>query len=147
MGNEIRMSGLLELRQQLRTMPVRLRNAAAAVVEGTARDVAAQIIAAYPEVTGNLKRGVRVEPINTGPYGVAFRVVNRAKHAWLYENGSQARAYISKRNRVQHETGRMSPAPPGRAMIPKVARARRVMEVRLRQLLESEGLVVTNAAA
>lgn len=142
MGNQIQMSGLLELKNRLRTMPVRLANAAAAVVEGTARDVAAQIIAAYPEVTGNLKKGVRVDPINIGPYGVAFRVVNRAKHAWLYENGSQARAYITKKNRVQHETGAMKPAPPGRAMIPKVARARRVMYVRLAQLLRDEGFEV-----
>ena len=86
----------------------------------------AEIVGAYPEVTGNLKRGVKVTVEAIGPHGVAAKVRSSAPHAWLYEHGRSRWGEISD--------------PPAPVFIPTMMRTRRAMYGRLAQLLEQHGL-------
>lgn len=143
-GTRLVISGLFELKEALRNLPMDLRNDAQRIVEDTAKEAAIEIRNAYPEVTGNLKRGVRVEYLsNLAKFGAGAVVVSRAKHAYLFEMGSAARHYYSKGG-VKHETGIMPAASPGRAFIPTIIRYRRMMNRRLAALLQDHGLAVVD---
>ena len=102
-----------------------------AAAEGAASDIRA----AYPVRTGNLRDHVVVSQGVGGQYGTAVIVKNTAKHAWLFENGSQARHTDIGANR-----GSM---PPGHVFVPAVRRARRGMYIDLGEMLEREGLHVS----
>jgi hypothetical protein len=134
MATTLRIEGLFELKEELRNLPSHLRSLAKSIVEGTAREAAAAIVAAYPERTGNLKKGVRVHYTEyTGQYGVRVRVRNTAKHAFIFEEGT-----VARHNGIR-ATGMM---PAGNVFIPRVIRYRRGMYLRLKQLLEGEGFKV-----
>lgn len=134
-NNRIVMSGLFELREALRNLPAHLRDEAQEIVQATAEGARDEIRDAYPEVTGNLKRGLTLKAEHGGQFGVSYLLRNRAKHSWLFEHGSQARHTDLGANR-----GSM-PARP--TFIPIVSRRRRDMYQSLIQLLEREGLTVT----
>lgn len=136
--NRFRFTGLEELKAELRNLPEALAQEAQAIVFGMADEAAAEIRAAYPSHTGNLRRGVsvvrRVYAVST-----AAIVVNKAPHAFLYENGTQARHYFTKGG-VKKALGRM---PPGHVFVPIMIRKRRQMYERLKGLLVRHGLSVS----
>lgn len=138
-NNRLVLTGFEELKQQLRNLPTHLAEEAAGIVVAHAQTAAGNIRAAYPEgPTGNLKRGVKVDQVEVGGRtnaGARARVRSTARHAFIYENGTQARHTDEGWNR-----GAM---PPGNVFIPAVVRERRAMVNDLIAMVQREGLTVT----
>jgi hypothetical protein len=135
-------TGLDELRQALRDLPAGLTDDARTIVLGHGDRAAADIVAGYPDVSGNLQKGVSVRTLpGTGPFYAGVEVRSRAPHAALYEWGSAVRSYDGK-NR-----GQMPPAPTGKGAIPKIMRERRAMYGDLRGVLERAGLIASGGDA
>jgi hypothetical protein len=128
-------NGLAELREALRNLPEELTGEAGHIIEGAANAAAADVKAAYPVRTGNLRDHVFVSHQDKGRFSAGAVVKNTAKHAWLFENGTQAR-----HNDLGANRGSM---PPGHVFIPAMIKRRRIMYQQLRALLERHGLKVT----
>jgi hypothetical protein len=131
--------GLDELREALRNLPAELTGEASHIVEGAANGAAAQIKAKYARRTGKLGDGVSVEKVSGGRFSAGAIVKNTAKIAFVFENGTQARHTAIGANR-----GSM---PPGHVFVPIVIRKRRQMNEQLIDLLQRNGLVVTDDAS
>jgi hypothetical protein len=127
------MQGLTELRAALRELPHELTKEASDIVNETADRAKTDIVAAYPEVTGALKRGVKRGNI-TKAFVAGAIVVSTAPHANIFEHGSQTRKTAS---------GAPNPLPPGRVFVPIVVRARRAMQNKLVDLVRKAGFVVS----
>lgn len=127
--------GLAELREELRNMPKELTDEAGGIVRSSAESAAADAEAGYPSRTGDLKSRMRVTVENGGQFGVAVVVKNTSPLAQIFENGTQARHTSLGANR-----GAM---PPGHVFVPAMIRRRRQMYERLKALLVSKGLTVT----
>jgi len=125
-----------DLKDALMHLPEELAGEASHIVEGVANAAAAEIRQTYPVFTGNLRDHVEVDTYDSGKYGVHARVRNTAKHAFIFENGTEARHYYTDNN-VEHATGRM---PPGHVFIPIMMKHRRRMYVLLAELLERHGI-------
>lgn len=143
-SNKFVFTGLEELKAELRTLPAGLTSEASGDVEGAANGAAVAIRTIYGQhvVTGQLQRDVFVDRIASGPFGAAWVVKANGRIAWLFENGSQTRQYITVRGQ-KHLTGRM---PPAHVFIPTMIRARAAMYAQLADLLERHGLTVTGDA-
>jgi len=130
--------GLDEFKTQLENLPADLTGEAAHIVEGIANAAAYEVKSAYAEHrhSGNLRDHVFVTHFDKGRYSAGAQVKATAHHAWLFENGSAARAYYTH-NGVRHETGAM---PPSHVFIPIMMKHRRVMRAQLAALLERHGL-------
>jgi len=138
-NNRLEIQGLAELKAALRQLPYELKGEAQHIVEGAANGAAAQVKQNYVRgKTGNLIAGVYVRNSEVGAFGAGAIVVSKAKHAWLYENGSQLRHNAKGANR-----GVMPAAPPGRAFIPVMIKTRRRMYEQLKDVLVRNGLQVT----
>lgn len=131
--------GLDELREALRNLPAELTGEASRIVQAAANGAAAQIKAAYPRRTGNLGDGVTVETISGGQFTAGAIVKNTSKHAFIFENGTQARHTAIGANR-----GSM---PPGHAFVPAIIRKRRWMDEQHIDLLRRHGLTVEGDAS
>lgn len=137
--NRLVFHGLEELKADLRNLPAELASEASQIVVESANGAATEIVATYPERTRNLKRGVKVQMLTGTRFFVGAVVKNTAKHAWIFENGTQARHTALGANR-----GAM---PAGRVFVPTVLRWRRRMYEQLTALLERHGLRVTGRAS
>lgn len=138
MSASVRWEGLEELREELKHLPQDLADDASDIVVGAAQAAVNEIVDAYPERTGNLRRHVYVALRAAGRFSAAAIVKNTAKHAWLFENGSQARHTALGANR-----GAM---PAGHVFLPIVIRWRRIMYEQLKSLLVRHGAVVSGDA-
>ena len=151
MSVELRLTGILELKQALANLPAELKGQATGIVMETAYAAADDIRNQYPlgppgrtnrrgkDVTpGNLKKGVRVVVKEIGPVGVAAQVRSAAPHAHLYEFGTVARHYVTKYG-VRKAVGAMPPRP---VFIPTMIRYRRLLYAKLAALIQSKGLTV-----
>jgi hypothetical protein len=138
MPNRLVFDGLSELREQLRNLPSELTGEAANIVLGAANGAAAEIKGAYPVRTGRLRDGLVVTRADKGKFSAGAIVKNTAKHAAIFENGTQAR-----HNSLGANRGSM---PPGHVFVPRMIRARRRMYERLSDLLRRKGLVVSGDA-
>jgi len=147
MPSRIIFNGLNELRGALRNLPVDLRDDAQAIVSSHAAAAATKIRDAYPigpsrffkklnyrYPGGELKKGVVVEGLDNSAFGTRVVVKSKAKHAWLFENGSSLRKTAAGVPR-----GHM---PAGKVMIPIVIRERRAMLDDFVALLERAGMTV-----
>jgi hypothetical protein len=121
--------GLDQLIRDLQQLPTELKGDATTIVIDAAHKAQAEIVAAYPVVTGNLRRGVKVGVKVIGPEGVNAVVRSSAPHAWLYEHGRSRWGEVSD--------------PPAPVFIPTMMRMRRAMYAQLARLLEQHGLDVT----
>jgi hypothetical protein len=128
--------GLAELYKQLETLPATLTGEAAHIVEGVANAAALDIRSAYPVHSGNLRDSVFVTHFDKGRYSAGAQVKATAPHAWIFENGTAARAYYTKAG-VRHVTGAM---PPGHVFVPIVMKHRRLMYSQFAALLERNGI-------
>lgn len=129
--------GLEELRAALRHLPAEMRVHAQPIVTEEAEQAAEEIRAAYPRRTrgtGNLVKGVKLSHLVAGQFAAGAIVKNTAKHAWIFELGTQARHTDIGANR-----GTM---PPGHVFVPIVMKHRRRMYERLQGVMEDAGLVV-----
>lgn len=140
MSASVRWNGLEELRAALRNLPKDLAGEASSIVQRAAADAAQEIRAGYQahRRTGNLAEHVKVEALSVGPFGAGMAVKSTAKHAQIFERGTELRHTSLGANR-----GAM---PPGRVFVPAVIRRRRTMYERLKALLISHGLTVRGDA-
>jgi len=138
-------TGLEELKAALRSLPSDLAGEASHDVQaaGNGAAVALRTIYGQHEVTGHLQESVKVDVRGSGPFGAAVVVTVSDPIAWLFDNGSQARHYITSAG-ATHATGRMwGRTPPTHVAAQTFANARRGMYDRLRALLVRYGLVVS----
>jgi hypothetical protein len=129
-------SGLDELRGWLRTLPASLAGEASDIViaaaEGAKRDMH------YPRRTGNLADHVFVTKAAAGIYGAGATVKNTAKHAGIFESGTQARHTDLGANR--------GAATAGHVFVPAVIRRRRWMWDQLQAMMIRHSLAVSGNA-
>lgn len=134
--------GLQELQAQLRTLPERLKQEAGGIVLAAGERARARIYDAYGEKSGDLRSHLYVKASSQGLYGAGVLLVNNAKHAWLWDNGSEARHYTTK-NGVRHATGRMwGKSSPPHTFVRIAMDERERMYEELADLLRDEGLTV-----
>ena len=125
-------SGLDELRAALRALPADLTTDAGAIVRRHGDAAVRAIVAGYPEVTGNLKRGVTIRTLaGTGRFYAGVQVRSQAPHALIYERGTKTRAYQGANRGV------MPPAPTDARALGHILRERRDMYGDFRTLLAS----------
>jgi hypothetical protein len=132
-------TGMAEFKQQLRNLPAELVGEASRIVEGAGNAAAFDIKSGYGvhRHTGNLQDHVTVEH-KTGGFIASAIVKSTARHAHIFEFGSQARYTKSGSFR-----GRM---PPGNIFIPRMIKWRRRMFEELKAMLQRHGLLVTGEA-
>lgn len=143
-NNRFTFTGLDELRAELRALPADLKAEGATIVIRAAEGAAQEIRGAYQahHYSGNLASGVSQKLEEAGPFGVRGVVTSAAPHAIIFENGTEARHYITRRG-VKHLLGKM---PAFHIFIPTMMRWRRKMDDQHKALLIRHGLRVTGIA-
>jgi hypothetical protein len=136
-ATQFRWDGLQELQQALKALPAELTTEGRRIVAGHANGTAVAIRAAYPWHSGNLRQHVSLTLTNEGPFGINATIKQTARHAWIFENGTQAR-YTKKGS----PRGRM---PAGKVFVPAMMRARARLYTELAALLARHGMQVTGA--
>jgi hypothetical protein len=126
MGNKLDLSGFAELKAELAALPATLRAGSAPILQRHARDAAAAVVRAYPEVTGTLKAGVKVIERQARGIATLYTVATTARHAHFVEFGTV-------RTRAQP------------IFLPITARERRASVVAVAAGVEAEGLEVRGA--
>lgn len=130
-------NGLEEHIDALRRLPAELAAEAGRLVEDAATAAAVAIRFGYGQhrYSGNLQDHVIVSTAQAGIYGAGAVVKSTAKHAWLFEHGTEER-----HTDLGQPRGRM---PPGNVFIPAIVRERELLKRQLAALLERHGLTVT----
>jgi hypothetical protein len=141
-ANHFTFTGLDELREALRTLPAELAAEAATDVTSAAQAAEAEVRQVYEQHadSGNLAAHLFLST-STSAFGAGALLRSTAKHAWIFENGSQARHWASGKS-----TGTMwghTAQPPTHAFVRAAQKYRKQMYDRLRALLERQGLQVT----
>lgn len=138
--------GLQDFYVALRKLPVELRDDATDIIVDAADAAYTAIYQSYPsEPTGNLRKLLAVRPPTMGAFGADVLLVNRAPHAWLYDNGTEARHYTTKGGKL-HATGAMwGKSSPPHTFVRNAIRERLRMYEQLIALLESKGLWVSGS--
>lgn len=132
------LTGLEALKAALRQLPARLAGRGADIVERRGARAVAVIRAGYPSRTGDLQRKLSVTHTRSR-FGARAVVKNTAKIAVVFDRGSEARHYMTRRG-VKHLTGK---APANPIFAKTMRQERRAMYEDLRAVLVSEGLTVT----
>jgi HK97 gp10 family phage protein len=130
------LEGVDELRDALQRLPADLNREARGEVVAAAEGAAADLRAAYPEKTGNLRRGVKVTTTESTASTVAI-VKSTAKHAHLWEFGTE-----NRRTQKLFNRGAM-PAQYDRGLVGIAIRRRRRLEQALVAIVERHGFQVT----
>lgn len=149
----LRLDGLQELRDALGKLPEEFQRQAGDIILDHANTLRTETQADYPVrqtnlhpgpnrktpfyPPGNLRRGVTVN-LNRSTFGVSALVRSQARHAWLFENGSNPRQTKTGANR-----GQMPRAVEAERMIPKAIRIRRQMILSVVEMVKSAGFEVT----
>jgi hypothetical protein len=139
MSSSVTWTGLAELREALQNLPADLTTDASTIIDHTANEAARNIVDGYPTRSGHLKDGVSVTHTRSSQFGAAAVVLNKAKHAYIFETGTQAR-----HNAIGANRGSM---PPGRVFVPRIVRYRARMYDDLATMLTTHGLEVTTGGA
>lgn len=127
--------GMEEFKAALRELPDKLSKPGGDIVIAKAEEAAEDVRAHYAAaaVTGNLEKHVRVEVLSRDA-GAAAVVKSTAKHAYIYEHGTQIR-----KNKAGKYLGAM---PPANVFVPTMIRARGDMVEELKDLMRDNGLEV-----
>lgn len=141
----VTITGLDELREQLRNLPAELTAEASNIVLAAANGAEADMRAEYPP--GTLRESLAVTPKDTGgAFAAGVTLKNTSKVAFWWDNGTEARHYFTASG-VRHETGAMwgrQPAP--HTFVRNAIKARRdVMYPQLIRMLVQAGLVVSGS--
>ena len=141
-SNRFVFSGLDELREALRTLPAELAAEAAGYVTGAAQAAQAEVRQVYEAHadSGNLASRLYLST-SSSAFGAGALLKSSAKHAWIFENGSQARHWASGK-----ATGTMwgkTAQPPTHVFVRAMQKHRRRMYDELRGVVERHGLQVT----
>jgi len=127
MSTSVTWTGIDEFREWLRSLPVDAPREAEKIIQGEANAAAFAIRSRYPARTGNLRSKVVVQRRVNRAGVVSYVVKNTAKHAAIFEYGTQAR-----HTRIGANRGSM---PSGHVFIPIVLQRRRTMFLLLKDLL------------
>ena len=121
--NKLELRGFDTLNAGFRALPSDLKRESDPILGGRARRAQAALQAAYPEITGGLRAGVRV--VERAARGVAslFTLVSGAPYAHIYEFGSYRQ-------------------PPRATFLPISETERRESVVDVSAMVESHGLTV-----
>ena len=141
----VQWNGLDEFRQLLRDLPTALRDDADDILIEAANRAESEIRRGYGRKSGALLAGLS-QTRRAGRFGIVIRLRNAARHAWLWDNGSQARHYYTRRG-VRHDTGAMwgnRPAP--HTFDRAVLASRRRMFDDLKAMMRAHGLDVRGDA-
>jgi hypothetical protein len=109
MASTMRWDGLKEFREELRQLPEELRGQAAKVVEGEVNAAYVTVKRVYEahRFTGHLSRQLAIQPLKrSGQLITGLVLKSGSPLAWLFDNGTQARHYITVHGKT-HLTGRM----------------------------------------
>jgi hypothetical protein len=144
--NRFVFDGIDELREALRNLPAELAAEAAGYVTDNAEAAVADVRRVYEAHvdSGNLVSRLFIST-SSSAFGAGALVRNTAKHAWLFENGSQARHWTGPRG-TGKSTGEMwgkTAQPPSHTFIRSMMKHRKHMYEQLRAMLERHGLEVT----
>lgn len=148
MSASVKLEGFEELLRDLRNLPKDSVGEATPIVEAAANSAAFEVRSEYGahRQTGALQDGVVVERQSSDQFGVSFRVRSKAPHAWLFDNGSNARHYVTASG-ARHETGSMwGKTPPTHVFVRTAIRKRRDMYSRLKAMLTRFGAEVSGDA-
>lgn len=140
MSTRFTLQGLEDLKAQLRALPAELTTEGGHIVEGRANGATSVIKAGYPSKRGDLRDKLAVTHTRSR-FGARSVIRNTSKHAAPFEQGSEARHYVSHKG-VRHLTGKMPPTP---IFSKTIVRERRAMYRDLADLLTRHGLRVTGA--
>jgi len=141
MSGGVTVTGLDDLKAQLRALPGELTGEGGHLVEARANGAAAIIKAGYHVRTGTLRDKLTVTHTSTA-YGAKSIVKNTSKYAQAYDKGSNVRHWASGKS-----TGRMwGRQPPTHLFARTAARERRAMYADLKDLLVRHGAEVTGDA-
>jgi len=145
-SNQFVFYGIDALKEALRALPGNLAEEAADYVQEAAAAAEAEVRQVYEahRHTGNLAARLTSDT-SASAFGAAARIKNTAHHAWIFENGSQARHYTSSGGK-RHDTGSMwghTSQPPTHVFVRTMQKHRKAMYERLSAMLERQGLEVT----
>lgn len=142
----LKFDGIQALSEALRGLPAELRDEALPIVEDAVDRAESAIRSAYPigptkRVKGRLREGGSLraglsqeKETSSGAFGARVVLKNTAKHAWLFENGTELRETA-----LGWKRGRM---PAGKVFIPIVRRERARMWRALADFVRQKGFTV-----
>lgn len=131
--------GLVEFQEAMSHLPQHLTDEAETIVHDAARGAMGETYNGYPNKTGTLRGGLRLETHRTRTSAKVI-VKSTAGYAGDFEHGTEDR-----RTRRGWERGKMPAAQPGHAMIPIAQRWRARMLDNLIAMVERAGFTVTKA--
>ena len=136
-NNRLTWDGMEAFLAALRQLPSHLGGRGGDIVIARAHEAAEEVRQGYAlhEHTGNLEQHVVVSVQHRNRGGAQAIVKSTARHAYIFEIGTQIRKTKSGANR-----GAM---PPGNVFIPTVIRKRRTMVDDLKALMTEAGLEVS----
>jgi hypothetical protein len=142
MSRGVHWVGLTQYRASLLALPTNcVREASNAIVGETnaAFVTIAQVYEAH-RLTGALRKGLTVSVLGSPGGLITGRVLkSNGALAWLFDNGSVARHYVT-RSGADHKTGRMwGKTPPTHIFTRTVGRARRRLTQTFRDILLRQG--------
>jgi hypothetical protein len=134
----VTIDGLDAFKAALRELPKALTSEAAEIVERAASDASSAIRTAYAAHThtGNLAQHVQMRKRAGSQYGVSMEVRSTARHALLFEIGTETIRYTRK----GASRGRM---PAANIFIPFARQHRKAMYTALAAMMRTHGLDVT----
>ncbi len=137
MSAKVSWYGLDALRAELRRLPEDLKAEGGEIVLRRATAAESRVVAGYEahRRTGNLASHVSIVVQASGPLGSVVVVKSTARHAALFEIGTQARHTSLGANR-----GSM---PAAHVFVPVMVQERRTMYEELAELLRRHGLAVS----
>lgn len=139
----VRWDGLDELLAAMRALPAELTAEATEYAQQAVDRAEADAAAGYGHKSGNLRDHLRQTVESTDRFGVRLALKNTARHAWLWDYGTEARHYFTDAGK-RHETGAMwGKRPPPFTFTRAVIRWRRWMYEQDKAMLERQGLIVS----
>jgi hypothetical protein len=131
-------NGLNEYREELRQLPEACTGEAAHIVEAGANGAYVTISAVYGahHFTGTLQKRLTLSPLKvSGQFTTGLKLTSGSPIAWLFDNGSQARHYVTEKG-VTHVTGRM---PPSHIFSSTVGKTKRAIVQNLKDMVMRRG--------
>jgi hypothetical protein len=145
MGSRLVFTSVDELKAEFERFAPEAAADASALVLTAAAGAAGIIRTVYSAhvVSGHLAAGVSVRQKAVGTLDASAKVISASPIAWLFDNGSQARHYVTKAGKT-HATGTMwGKTPPTHIFVRTLQAARRALSLEIRALLVRKGLDVT----
>jgi len=134
--------GMAEYREALRTLPEACAVEAHHIIEGEVNAAYVMISAVYGahRKTGTLQKRLTISALKVaGQFTTGLVLKSGSPLAWLFDNGSQARHYVTKGGK-DHKTGAMwGKTPPTHIFTRTVAKGKRAVVDRIKTMMLRRG--------